>query len=180
MDYISHQAPLSMGLSKQEYWTGLPFLFPGGFPQPGIKLTSPALASGFFTAESPEKPVSRYEHSVIQNLIPELHSRTSQIKLQADAEYILIWYQSSSCFIVQAPILFCVLFTLIHDKSGRESACQCRRHNRCRLDPRVGKVPWRMAWQLTPVFLPGKSHGQRSLVGHSPWGCKELAMTEAT
>ena len=61
-----------MGLSKQEYWTGLPFLFPGGFPQPGIKLTSPALASGFFTAESPEKPISRYEHSVIQNLIPEL------------------------------------------------------------------------------------------------------------
>ena len=34
----------------------------------------------------------------------------------------------------------------------------------------VGKIPWRSVWQLTPVFLPGESHGQRSLVGYSPWG----------
>ena len=37
---------------------------------------------------------------------------------------------------------------------------------------------WRREWQSTPVFLPGKSHGQRSLVGYSPWGRKELDMTE--
>ena len=36
----------------------------------------------------------------------------------------------------------------------------------------VGKIPWKRKWQPTPVFLPGKSHGQRSLVGYSPWGCK--------
>ena len=36
------------------------------------------------------------------------------------------------------------------------------------------------AWQTTPLLLPGESHGQRSLVGCSPWGCKELDMTEAT
>ena len=36
----------------------------------------------------------------------------------------------------------------------------------------VGKILWRRKWQSTPVFLPGKSHGQRSLVGYSPWGCK--------
>ena len=40
------------------------------------------------------------------------------------------------------------------------------------------KIPWRRKWQPTPVLLPGKSHGQRSLVGYSPWGCKELATTE--
>ena len=40
--------------------------------------------------------------------------------------------------------------------------------------------PWRRKWQSTPVFLPGKSHGQRSLVGYSPWGHKELDTTEAT
>ena len=40
-------------------------------------------------------------------------------------------------------------------------------------DPWVGKIPWRRAWQPTPVFLPGKFHGQRSLVGYSPWGRKE-------
>ena len=54
--------------------------------------------------------------------------------------------------------------------SGKESACQCRRCKRRRFDPWVGKIPQRRKWQSTPVFLPGESHGQRSLVGHSPWG----------
>ena len=39
------------------------------------------------------------------------------------------------------------------------------------------KIPWRRKWQPTPVFLPGKPHGQRSLEHYSPWGCKELYMT---
>jgi len=47
-------------------------------------------------------------------------------------------------------------------------------------NPWVRKIPWRRAWQPTPVFLPGESHGQRSLVGYSPWGCKELNWTEVT
>ena len=37
---------------------------------------------------------------------------------------------------------------------------------------------WRRKWQTTPIFLPGEFHGQRSLEGYSPWGCKELEMTE--
>ena len=52
--------------------------------------------------------------------------------------------------------------------SGIESACQCRRFKRCRFYPWVGKIPWRMAWQPTPVFLPGESHRQRSLLCYSP------------
>jgi len=47
-------------------------------------------------------------------------------------------------------------------------------------DPLVGKIPWRRAWQLTPGFLPEEFHGQRSLVGYSPWAHKESDMTEAT
>ena len=47
--------------------------------------------------------------------------------------------------------------------SGKESTCQCRRLRRCELDPWVRKIPWRRKWQPTPVFLPGESHGQRSL-----------------
>ena len=43
-----------------------------------------------------------------------------------------------------------------------------------------GKIPWRKKWQPTPVFLPGEFHGQRSLVGYSPWGCKESDTTEQT
>ena len=42
----------------------------------------------------------------------------------------------------------------------------------------VGKILWRRKWQPTPVFLPRESHGQRSLVNYSPWGCKEPDMTE--
>ena len=42
----------------------------------------------------------------------------------------------------------------------------------------VGKMPWRRKWQPTPLFFPGKSHGQRSLMSHSPWGHKELNTTE--
>ena len=57
--------------------------------------------------------------------------------------------------------------------SGKEPACQCRKHRIHGFDPWVGKIPWRMAWQLISVFLPGKFHGQRSLVVYGPWGCKE-------
>ena len=54
--------------------------------------------------------------------------------------------------------------------SGEESICQFWRPG---FDPGVRKISWRRKWQPTPVFLPGKSHGQRSLVGYSLWGCKE-------
>ena len=64
--------------------------------------------------------------------------------------------------------------------SGKEPTCQCRRCKRHGFDPWVGKIPWRRAWQPTPVFLPGESHEQRSLRGYSPWGCKESDMTEVT
>ena len=64
--------------------------------------------------------------------------------------------------------------------SGKESAYQCKRLRRYEFDPWVGKIPWRRKWQTASVFLPGESHGQRSLVGYSPWGCRELDMTEPT
>ena len=64
--------------------------------------------------------------------------------------------------------------------NGKESTCQCRRHKRGWFNPWVRKIPWRRAWQPTPVSLPGEFHGQRSLVGYSPQGCKESHMTEVT
>ena len=48
----------------------------------------------------------------------------------------------------------------------------CLQGRRLGFDPWVGKIPWRRKWQPTPVFLPGESHGWRSLVGYSPWGCR--------
>ena len=62
--------------------------------------------------------------------------------------------------------------------SFRMALCKCRRHRRCGFDPWVRKIPWRRKWQPTPVILSGKSNRQRSLVGYSPWGCKELDMIE--
>ena len=62
--------------------------------------------------------------------------------------------------------------------SGKEPACQCGRLKIPGFDPWVGKIPWRSAWQPTPVFLPREPHGQRSLAGCSPWGCRESDMTE--
>ena len=59
--------------------------------------------------------------------------------------------------------------------SGKDSTCQCRRCKRCRFDSWVGKTPWRRTWQPTPIFLPRKSHGQRSLAGYSPQGRNESA-----
>ena len=53
---VAHQTPLPMGFPRQEYWSGLPFPSLGDLPNPGIKPTSPALASRFFTTEQPGKP----------------------------------------------------------------------------------------------------------------------------
>ena len=64
--------------------------------------------------------------------------------------------------------------------SSKESACQCRRHKRRGFNPWVGKIPGRRKWKPTPVFLPGKFHGQKNLEGYGPWGCKELDMTKRT
>ena len=60
----------------------------------------------------------------------------------------------------------------------KKFACQCRRHKRYRFNPWVGKIHWKRGWQPpTPVSLPGEFHGQRSLVGYSPYGHKELDTT---
>ena len=104
---VACQAPLFMGFSRREYWSGLPFSTPGNLPNPGIKLTSPPapiLAGGFFTTGK-------------------------------------TWL------------------------GGKESACHSRSH---RFNLWVGKIPWSRKWQPTPVLLPGKSHGQRSLAGCNP------------
>ena len=92
---VACQASPSMGSSRQEYWSGLPFPSPGDLPHPGIEPGSPALQADSLPSEPPGKP----------------------------------W---------------------------------------------VRKIPWRRKWQPTPVILPGKSHGQRSLVGYNPWGRRRV------
>ena len=83
------------------------------------------------------------------------------------------WLQSYS-FSSLDRTLVCLRLT---DKLGlprwpkwKRNLCQCRRHKRCGFDPWVGKIPWRRAWQPTPVLLLGESHGQMSLAGYRPQG----------
>ena len=64
--------------------------------------------------------------------------------------------------------------------TGKELTCQCRRREEMRVQSLSREDPWRRAWQPTARFLPGESHGHRSLVGYSPWDCKESNMTEVT
>ena len=58
--------------------------------------------------------------------------------------------------------------------SGKELSYQCRRHKSHGFNPWVGKISWRKAWKPTPVSLPGKSHGQRSLVGLQSIGLQKV------
>ena len=61
--------------------------------------------------------------------------------------------------------------------SGKESTYQCRR---CGFNSCVGKILWKREWKPIPVFLPREFHGQRSLVGDSPWGCRRVRHDLAT
>ena len=81
-----------------------------------------------------------------------------------------------SVFILNMDILY--FWGFPGGTSDKEPACQCRRHMRHEFEPRVKKISWRSRWQPSPVFLPGKFHGQRSLAGYSPWVHKELDTTE--
>ena len=86
-----------------------------------------------------------------------------------------LWWQyqvhPSKCRRESGSILLCPL----HNTAQQ---VQCRWHKRYRFHPRVRKTPWRRAWQPPPVFLPGESHGQRSLVDYGLWGHKESDMTD--
>ena len=70
--------------------------------------------------------------------------------------------------VAQVPHYFCMHF--LHYVYVRIHL-QCRRPG---FDHWVKKIPWRKIWQPTPVFLPRESHGQKSLAGYSPWGCKRV------
>ena len=59
-----------MGFPRQEYWSRLPFAFPGDLPDPGIEHASPVLVSRFFTTEPPDKPLSPFKRALIKFLCP--------------------------------------------------------------------------------------------------------------
>ena len=137
------------GISRQEYWSGFAISFSRGSSDPGTELKSPALAGRFFTTESQGKPRLRLlTFKRVCNTVPN----------------------SLNCFRIKLYEL-CIGFP--RWCSGKESACQVEDLS---LIPGWGRSP-REYWQPTPVFLPGESHGQRSLADYSPWVCKESDTT---
>ena len=105
-----------------------------------------------------------------------LHGSHFPIKLPSQG----LWTCASFCLgysLCRLSYDFCC-FSFSDSANGKESTCQCRRCKRRRLNPWVGKIPWRRKWQPTPEFFPGKFHGQRSLAGCSPWGLRESVMTQ--
>jgi len=73
-----------------------------------------------------------------------------------------------------------MILSMCWELRGLPKMCDTGDIKRLRFDPWVRKIPWRRTWQLIPPFLPGESHGRRSLVGYSPWGLKGLDTTEGT
>ena len=120
---VAYQAPLSMGFSRQEYWSGLPCPSPGDLPNQGIKPRSPTLQADALLSVPPEKyvKITRFDQAVrsfrMALVVKNLPANAGNVK-----GGLSLW---------------------------------------------VGKIPRRRAWQPTPVFLPGESHGQRSLAGYS-------------
>ena len=145
---VALQAPLPMEFSRQEYWSGLIFPSPVDIPTSGIEPRSPALQADSLPCEPPGKPYLAIPITCFLSA------------------HLLIWSQDllrhRTLLMFQEEIQPCIV---------KPGSCQCRWH---RFDPWVGMIPWRKKWQLTPVFLPGKFHGQRNLAGYSPWGHKAV------
>ena len=133
----------------------MPFPSPVDLPNPGIKATS----GRFFTTEPPRKPIYIYIYITLF-----IHSPNNG---HLGCFHLLVIENNATVntgvqIYVRVPAFNSFgLYTQVWfsgGTSGTESACQCRRHKRHRFYPGVRKIPWRMAWQSTPLFLPGKSH----------------------
>ena len=123
-------------------------------------------------------------HFLLQGIFPTqgsnlglLHCRQTLYCLSHQGSLVEIVLLSSFCLL---RCFTCQEKGFAAGASGKEPVCQSRRPKGYRFYPWIGKMPWKRAEQPPPVFMPGESHGQRSLVSYSPWSCKESDMTEAT
>ena len=88
------------------------------------------------------------------------------------------WTLSNWTELKYVQLFLCYIYFNTDFPGGSDGKRNCLQCMRSRLSPWVRKIPWRRKWQPIPVFLTGEFHGQRNLAGYSPWGCKELDMTE--
>ena len=144
---VVYQAPLSMGFSGQQYWSGLPCPPPGDLPYPGTE---------------PRAPAWVYQQMQKKHLVV---SKIKRRRRQWDPTPVLLPGKSHGW----RSLVACSPWESLgvgHDWATSLSLFTFRH--------------WRRKWQPTPVFLPGESQGRGSLVGCRPWGRTESDMTEAT
>ena len=140
----AHQAPPSLGFSRQEHWSELPF------PSP-----------------MHESEKGKWSRSVVSDSTDPMDCSLPGSSIHGIFQARVLEWGTTA--------LLATVFGLPQCVSGKGSAGQCRRRS---LDPWVGKIPWRRKGQPTPIFLPAKFLGQRSLAGYSPWGPKESDTTK--
>ena len=109
-----------------------------------------------------------------QECFTECYLKSQSSKAKGNPPWLWLWL-FQGLWLLYSECLF-ISWGFPSGANGKESICQCRRHKRLGFAPWVGKIPWRRKWQPAPVFLPGESHGRRSLVGCSPWGHTELTL----
>ena len=176
---LAHHAPLSMGFSRQEYWNGLQCPPPGDLPNPGVEpmfLMSPALAGRFFTT-------SATWHAIVQldgykKNHPHKIKNTSKSRATESRPYLLVVPQDFSinlhifffnCFIILLSDMKFLFYIFLQSGIYSIFSGHC-------VEEQSQNNLWesihcnrRRQWHPTPVLLPGKSYGRRSLVGCSPW-----------
>ena len=139
---VAYQAPPSMGFSRQECWSGLPFSSPGDLPDPGIKPRSPALQADALPSEPPGKSVYMYKIYIhVYIYLGEGNGNPLQY----------------SC--LENPMDGGAWWAAVHGVAK----------GRTQLND-FTFMHWRRKWQPTPVFLPGETQGQGSLLGCRLWG----------
>ena len=126
--------------------------------------------------DSPGKNTGAGCHALLQGIFPTQGWNPGLLCWQVDS--LLQNHQGSPHQLIYSALEFCCWphfwGGFPGGARGKDPACWRRRCERCRFDSWVGKIPWRRKWQPTPVCLPGKSHGQRSLVGYRPRGPKRV------
>ena len=184
----AHQAPLSMGFPRKEYWSGLPFVSPGDLPDPGIEPVSPALQADSLplsqlgsllrgltslndlaSTHFPSTSLS-FSYSGLLSVLKRWDSFLPQVLAEMTQTI------HSECFIFSQVLLGLNPSHLLGLSlnaawgflSGSDGKRICLQYRRPGFDLWVGKTPWRSEWQPTQVFLPGQSHRQGSLAGYRP------------
>ena len=167
-----------MGFSRQEYWSVLSFPPPDYLPNAGTEPATPALAGRFFATEPPRKPYQYF----IQLKLCNSESNIYIYKLTHSIltfNYIYILAREKVIATHSNPFAWKMPWT---EEPGRLQSMGSIRvgHDWATSLSLFPFMHWRRKWQPTPVFLPGESQGQWSLVGCHLWGHTESDTTEVT